>query len=264
MHTSFTKNSGRLPCVVILGCARSGTSILGEFFEKFPGYHYQFEPHLDSNNYSATISTFPSPFALKRPKLSHDATSDRTHGLAFHWPTLFAALPTYHIVIWIVRHPLDTVCSLRPGILNEWNHSPRPPNWQELRKLPWEEQCATHWAYINGRGFNAVNHVAKIIRYENMVGDSIGTARQLCDWIGWTDTIPKEIIEWAKSIGNKKGETQYEAKLQTRWSENNHLRRVGRHRENLNDEQRARIRSILQTEASLFNYDLADAPSVPN
>jgi hypothetical protein len=243
--------------VLILGCARSGTSILGEYFEHFPGYHYLFEPTLEPEKYAAAFANSGRPLAVKRPKVAHEAASTFTRGLAFNWPALAEAFPGPYLVIWIVRHPFDTICSLRPGILSDWNHSPRPHNWRELRSQPWEIQCAAHWANINGPGFDAVRSVAKIIRYEDLVTDPQQTAELLGEWIGWSGPCPESVNTWVSSVGNQKGGHSYEAKMQTRWSENNHHTRVGRHIENLNDVQRAALVPTVEAAAANFQYDLA-------
>lgn len=244
--------------VIILGCARSGTSILGEFFECFPEYDYRFEPVLPAGDFAAAFAGAGRPLAIKRPKLPHGSTDTTTPGFAFDWPRLAAAFPQPYVVIWIVRHPFDTICSLRPGILADWNHSPRPPEWRQLQELPWEVRCATHWTNINGIGFQIVREQARIIHYEELVAAPLAAARRIGGWIGWLDGLPPTIDAWAASVGNNKGASAYEARVQSRWSETNHQIRVGRHRENLDDAQRNRIRPIVAAAAASFGYQLDD------
>jgi len=245
---------------LILGCARSGTSILGEFFECLPGYSFLFEPQLVPRAYRAAIDTCQPPIAIKRPKTAPEHAATCTPGLAFDWPQLRASLPEPLTIIWIVRHPFDTICSLRPGILNQWNHSPRPPGWQELQQHPWEIQCANHWANINGVGFAALYEQVHVIKYENLVANPGAMAEVLCQWIGCPLPPPPEAMTWAASVGNRKGSGAYEAKRQDRWSETNHQVRVGRHWENLTPGQRELVHPIVSAVASNFGYELNESP----
>ena len=99
--------------VVILGCGRSGTSIFGELFESLRSYlgRYHFEPAFDQLH---TIDFKSGSVAIKVPKVT---TGHRmTPGLPFLLEDLLAIVPEPRVIFWQVRHPLDTICSLRPGI----------------------------------------------------------------------------------------------------------------------------------------------------
>ena len=245
--------------VLILGCGRSGTSILGEFFEKAPGYRYLYQPRLVPGTYAAALGESPGAIAVNRPRVAREShESQLTPGLPFHWPTLWDAFPSPKVVIWIVRHPFDAVCSLRPGISSDWDHSPRPENWRSLQSAPWEEQCAHHWVNINLWGYDAVKSVARVLRYEDMVADPANSARTLISWIGLPEGAhARETETWITSVGNRKAPSVYEARFQDRWSELNHQFRVGRHRENLDDSQRELIRKLVEPVARKFGYDLS-------
>ena len=105
------------PSVMILGCGRSGTSIFGELFEQLPDYLYRSEPPFTD----VIDDDFASPLAFKIPRESEGFSPDP--GLSFPLAALLRKRPVMRF-FWIVRHPLDTVCSLRVGIGKNWGHHP--------------------------------------------------------------------------------------------------------------------------------------------
>jgi hypothetical protein len=133
--------------VVILGCGRSGTSIFGELFEKIPGYSYFSEPSFET----VINLDFNSPVAIKVPRESSKYPAP--DGLSFPIDVMLSVLPNTRKIYWQVRHPLDTIASLRVGISTNLGHHPRPPDWQEWLSKSLIERCAYHWAYINTVGF---------------------------------------------------------------------------------------------------------------
>ncbi len=103
-----------LPNVMILGCGRSGTSIFGELFEHLGPYSYHSEPPFGD----IMTLAFPGPIAFKVPR-----KSDRfppPPGLSFPIDALLRKMPDTRL-FWIVRHPLDCICSLRVGIEKSWD-----------------------------------------------------------------------------------------------------------------------------------------------
>lgn len=118
------------PNVVLWGCPRSGTSLLLELFEAL-GWSTYFEPGMDF----VTDSLLPEaarrngrPWAIKNPI---DTGGYRTPGLTCHLRDLHRAIGRDYVSVWLVRHPLDTICSLRKG-LKEWRHQPLPPGYLSL------------------------------------------------------------------------------------------------------------------------------------
>lgn len=83
-----------------------------------------------------------------------------------------------------MRHPLDAVCSLRIGIGQNWNHHPRPPDWQSCLNRPLIERCAHHWVYVNSFGFDAVAGKATLVRFEDMVHMPFEFARKIISVLG--------------------------------------------------------------------------------
>ncbi len=112
--------------VIVLGCGRSGTSIFGELFAGLPGYSYYSEPPFeDLAGYG-----YAAPVAIKVPKPARGRPT--SPGLSFLVSELCAAVPEPRQIFWLVRHPLDAICSLRVGISKNWGHHPRPPDWETL------------------------------------------------------------------------------------------------------------------------------------
>ena len=100
--------------VIILGCGRSGTSIFGELFEDLKPYKYYSEPYFDE----LLKSDFARPVAVKVPRESPGYPP--TLGLSFPLDILLQKIPDPKIIYWQVRHPLDTICSLKVGISYRW------------------------------------------------------------------------------------------------------------------------------------------------
>jgi hypothetical protein len=234
--------------VVILGCGRSGTSIFGELFEHLPGYRYLFEPPFAA---LGKIDWSAGPVATKVPKRPPgEATTD---GLPFALDELLAIIPEPRIFYWQIRHPYDAVCSLQPGISEGWSHNPRPPDWTEWLDKPVVMRCARHWQYINEVGFKAAQEFVRRTRYEDMVDDPIGFARQKCEEIG----VGADVVgaaQWAALVSNRKASDSYEAKHQVRWSRQDHKRRVERWRENLSSSDIEMIAPIVRAAGRLHGY----------
>ena len=238
--------------VVILGCGRSGTSIFGELFEAL-AYRYFFEPSMDQVR---QIDFRAGPVAMKVPKAS--SGSPVTPGLPFCLEDLMSVVPEPRTIFWSVRHPLDAVCSLRPGIEANWSHNPKPADWQAWLERPLIERCARHWSYINFFGYGAVKDIAEVIRYEDLVSAPLQAAERCCSAVGLIVSPERRatIDRWALSVGNRKAPACYEAKHQVVWSRQDHSVRVGRWKENLSPEEVARVWKIVGPAAEPFRYDL--------
>ena len=149
--------------VIILGCGRSGTSIFGELFEHLAPYTYYSEP-----SFAELLEVdFTRPVAVKVPKESPDFLP--TPGLSFPLSTLLTEIPNPKSLYWQVRHPLDTVCSLRVGISNDWGHHPNPPDWRDWLECPLAERCAHHWNFINSFGYEQVRALVRVKKFEDMI-----------------------------------------------------------------------------------------------
>ena len=124
-------------------------SIFGELFEALPGFQYASEPHLHE---LAALERAGTAIATKVPRADPDRPAPA--GLPRSLAEMEAALDD-PVIIWIVRHPLDAIASLRVGIADGWGHHPRPPDWERWLDRPLVVRCAHHWATINGPGWEA-------------------------------------------------------------------------------------------------------------
>jgi hypothetical protein len=241
--------------VLILGCARSGSSIFGELFEMLPGFHYYFEPHMDE---FGQIDYSNGPVAIKKPKA--DLGASMTPGLPFALEELLVRIPEPRRIFWQVRHPLDAICSLRPGIESDWAHNPRPPGWESLLDRPWVERCARHWANINGAGFHAIRKLADFSyanRYEDFIADPRKIALRACSCINMSGPeVDAAIDRWCSLISNEKSPRVYEARRQKHWSRQDHTIRTGRWKQNLSPEDVSSVLPIVSDAAKCFGYEL--------
>jgi hypothetical protein len=236
--------------VLILGCGRSGTSIFGELFGAFPRFEYLEEPFVDD------IPTQPGcAIAVKVPRLSDGVSAPPGCALP---DDLLARIPVQpRTIFWQVRHPYDAVCSLRAGVADGWSHHPRPPDWQEWRTRPVIERCAHHWATINTLGYRQVADVAIVSFFEEMIHDPLAVARRTASAVGLGGTdVDESIVVWADRVRDENDDRFVEARMSRRWSRPDHVRRVGRWREDLTPDECDRIRPIVADAASTFDYAL--------
>ncbi|GJM30576.1 MAG: hypothetical protein DHS20C17_32110 [Cyclobacteriaceae bacterium] len=220
-------------------------------FQSIPGYQYYSEPEWpDFKNID-----FTNTVAIKVPRVAPG--TDPSSGLPFDLEQFYNHFPPSGIIFWQVRHPLDTVCSLRVGIAKSWGHHPQPHNYREWLNRPLVEQCAYHWNYINTRGFTRVEEVAKINKFEDMICDPFNVAcRQLVLAGVDIDKHRKQIQKWASRVQDVNNAEFVEAHCSRAYSRNDHSRKVGRWRENLSASEVSGIKPIIQPGARNFDYIL--------
>ena len=237
--------------VIILGCGRSGTSIFGELFEHLEAYTYYSEPPF------AQLTTFDytSPVAAKVP--TESAGFPPSPGLSFPLETLLATIPKPLNIYWQLRHPLDTICSLRVGIANHWGHHPRPPDWQAWLDHPLLERCAHHWNYLNSVGFAQVAEMATITRFEDMVTDSQAFAQRICQQVNVEASVHQASLDaWAQRVQNTNNPQFVEAHTSREYSRPDHRIKIGRWKENLSESEVAMVDPLIRTTARQMGYVL--------
>lgn len=236
---------------LILGCGRSGTSIFGELFGSLPGVTYVSEPRLGELPPVAPGELL----AVKVPRV--DQHDPPPAGLPAAPAAMYRAMPEPLVVFWQVRHPLDAICSLRVGIAQDWGHHPRPPDWRDWLHRPLVEQCAHHWAVINGAGYELVRDVAVINTFEDMIRDPRATAGSAVRSIGVDPaTVAAELTTWSRRVQDTDNEDFVEAITSRRHSRADHSHRVGRWRENLTADEVAAVLPIVAPAARRFGYQL--------
>ena len=237
--------------VIILGCGRSGTSIFGELFDHLPDYTYWSEPPFaDLTTYDYSL-----PVAVKVPKESPGFFP--SPGLSLPWEQLLAIVPEPRTIYWQLRHPLDTICSLRVGIANDWGHHPRPPDWQQWLDRPLVERCAHHWNYINSVGLVTVKDHVILSRFEDMLANP----RAFAERVGHQtriDTVRNTpaLDAWAQRVQNTNNARFVEAETSREYSRADHRVKVDRWKENLSEEDLGRVMPIIKETAEEVGYAL--------
>lgn len=237
--------------VLILGCGRSGTSIFGELFEHLSPYTYFSEPDFDD----LSSIDFSVPVAIKVPRKSKIYPSDK--GLSFSLEKLKEVIPGPLKIYWQLRHPLDTICSLKVGISNNWGHHPQPHDYENWLGEPLIKQCAYHWTYINQYGYYQVANIAQINRFEDMLADPLGFASKIAQEVGVdVEQNSSEIRAWAARVQNKNNKSFVEAKTSRAYSTQDHTVKVNRWKENLSEEDVNLIVPMIRKLADTFAYEL--------
>ncbi len=236
--------------VMILGCGRSGTSIFGELFDHLTPYTYRSEPPFRD----VMMSESTGPQAVKVPRESEGFAP--SPGLSFPMNDLRRKWPDVKI-FWIVRHPLDAICSLRIGIANNWGHHPKPPDWREWLSRPLIERCAHHWTYLNSVGFRQVATLATTVRFESMIADPRAFSHRICEQIGiMPQAHANDLEQWATRVQDTNNKDFVEAKTSRNYSRPDHSVRVGRWRENLTIADIESVLPIVAQTAERFGYNL--------
>lgn len=236
--------------VMILGCGRSGTSIFGELFEQLSAYQYWSEPdyamlkHVD----------YATPTAVKVPRENPDYPTDT--GLSFPLQDWLNHVADPKTIFWQLRHPLDTICSLRVGIAKNWGHHPKPPDWQDWLDKPLLDRCAHHWLYINTVGYAQVEAVAQISRYEDLLADKGHFVERLARQLAWSEQELVEAKVWTERVQNTHNEKYVEAKTSSAYSTQDHSVKVGRWRENLSQAEAERLWEKVAPVAERFGYQM--------
>jgi len=227
----------------VVGCARSGTSILGELIASHPTVKYVFEAHEiweragsgegDSHRLTAAyaspavIRSIRDWFELERGSARLLVEKNPRNSLRI--PFLRAVFPEAKI-IHIVRDGRDTACSLLPGIGGaEWMHL-KPPRWKEwMNGHSGVVRCALAWQEVVEIALSDLETVPHLrVKYENLVVDPFGVATALQDYLGLSPD--PAMTAFCRRISNRT-EGSYHAQVQTMWFRPDHVLRAGRWRE---------------------------------
>lgn len=265
---SFTAQL-ELPMAFVVGCARSGTSILGELLAAHPQVDYLFEvnkiwccagePSDGSHRLSADAATRRVCRMLRRAfrRQSRPGAGlivEKSPRNALRIPFLRAAFP-HAKIIHIIRDGRDTACSLVPGMASgKWMHL-RPPDWRQIEaKYHGVLRCAVAWESIIQialADLEQTNHLE--VRYERLVTDPLNVADELLAFL----ELPcaPSVREFAQRIQDRTAGS-YQARFQTQWYRPDHQVRIGRWRENLTPAQQAAIHSLIGPTLTRLGYDV--------
>jgi LPS sulfotransferase NodH len=256
----------------IIGCARSGTSILGEAVAAHPRAIYLFEA---SDVWSGVIGerpdhrlreedATPSVVAAVRHELleaAHEAareTGRHPHDAVLveknpkhviRIPFLNAVFPDARF-LHIVRDGRDVTASLMFRNRGErWGHL-ETPGWRELlARFPTQNhiRCAHQWRDamaiarhdVVALGLKPDRYLE--VRYEDLVRDPKPVIARVLALLGLPDAA--EVDAFLPRIQDETAGS-YHAKKQVRHYVEDHSRRVGRHEENFTPEELAEVEVV--------------------
>lgn len=252
---------------LIIGCARSGTSILGELIGSHPDVKYLFESHYiwelgghgenESHRLTAANATpmikaqIRGWFESQRGQAK--LLAEKTPRNVLRVPYLRSLFPEAKIV-HIVRDGRDVACSMVPGCgKDHWMHL-KPPRWKELfESYRGAVRCALAWKEIMEIALHDLAEVPHLqVRYEDLIADPGAVSRRLLSYL---ELEPDPAVErFCANIQNSTGDS-YHAQIQTIWYRPDHQVRVGRWRENLTEEECRIIQSSLSQLLEKFDYE---------
>jgi hypothetical protein len=252
---------------LIIGCARSGTSILGELVASHPEVKYIFEAHdvwesaglgvCDSHRLTAEHAT---PRVRKHirewfRKRQGPATVlvEKTPRNVLRVPFIRAVFPEAKI-IHIVRDGRDVSCSLMPGIGgDEWRHL-RPPSWRGLfSEHTGIVRCALAWKEVIEialEDLSAVPHLQ--VRYEHLATRPQEVSQGILPYIRLAGH--PDVARFCNKIQDSTAGS-YHARYQAQWYCDDHKSRIGRWRENLSGAQQRTVNDILCGVLSQLGYE---------
>ncbi len=243
---------------LIIGCARSGTSILGELVAAHPDVRYLHEAHeiwrkagSGEDGSHRLTAEHATPRVVRRIRKRFERERGDARLLVekcprntLRVPFIRAVLPEAKI-IHIVRDGRDVSCSLMPGIGgDQWRHL-KPPGWRDL--LAHEHgavRCARAWRTIVEIALEDLSGVPHLcVRYEDLVDDPRRVARQVIGFLGLNQH--PDVATFCDKIQNKTRDS-YHAERQEKWFRDDHTVRIGRWRENLADDEAAAVEQIVR------------------
>lgn len=257
--------------VFLVGCARSGTSILGEAIAAHPRVAYLFEassiwntlvPARDDHRLTAEDATSPVATAIyralaeARTGLPGDVFVEKNPKHVIRIPFLHALFPEAKF-LHLVRDGRDTVASLMFRNRGpEWGHL-RIPGWRELLgryETAHHIRCAHQWRYAvstarrdaAARGITA-GDLYREVKYEDLVRTPAAVLETVFDFLALE---PDPAVDAFLAKIQDETRNSYHARKQVRHFVDDHERRIGRHRENLQDTQ---IRDVVEVCGDLLD-----------
>ena len=246
-----------LRVALVIGCARSGTSILGELIASHPDVKYVWEAHeiwetagsglADSDRLLAEHAT-PEVRERLRSWIREQQGSaalvvEKNPRNALRVPFLRAVFPEAKLM-HIIRDGRDVACSLLPGIGGaEWQHL-KPPSWRTLfSEHSGVVRCALAWketVQIARRDLAEAPHLE--VRYEHLVEDPRAEAHRIAAYLGLSDH--PAMLAFSRKIQDVTVGS-YQAEKQDRWYRYDHTFRVGRWRQNLDPVLQDQVNELL-------------------
>jgi len=257
----------RLNLALIMGCARSGTSILGELIGSHPEVRYKHEAHsvwnkagLGENGSHRLTAEHATPKVARQIRKRFTEEKGGARLFVEKCPRSVLRIPFIRAVfpeaklIHIMRDGRDVACSMLPGLGGEeWRHL-KPPDWQRLM----QEQrgimrCAHAWKSVMEIALQDLEWEEHFeIKYEELVERPESHVRALMQFL----ELPEHpaVFEFCRNIQNETADS-YHAEKQVKWFREDHRARVGRWRENLNDEEARAVEELLRPMMMELEYE---------
>ena len=242
---------------LVMGCARSGTSILGELIGSHPEVKYKHEAHaawnkagMGENDSHRLTALHATPKVMRQIRQRFELEKGGASLFVEKCPRSVLRIPFIREVfpeaklIHLIRDGRDVACSMLPGIGgSEWRHL-KPPNWQQLFQ---EERgimrCARAWKTIMEIALNdfaEAPHFA--VKYEELVENPPRLAKDILQFL----ELPEhpQVAAFCQRIQNQTADS-YQAQKQAKWFRDDHQVRVGRWRENLQNGEAPAVEELL-------------------
>jgi hypothetical protein len=256
-----------LNIALLIGCARSGTSIFAEAVAAHPAVKYVFEPHEiwelaghGENGSHRLTAAHATPQVCDRIRTWFAAQScgaalvlDKTPRNALRIPFLRTVFPEAKF-IHIVRDGRDVACSLMPGVGGDsWYHL-KPVRWREMQAEQQPiERCALVWRDVIQTvcaDLAGLPHLQ--VRYEELLAAPRERVADTWQFLGLP--IDASALNFADKIQDATADS-YHAGGQDVWYREDHARRTGRWRENLSPEQQRRVNAVLADTLKSLGYE---------
>jgi len=242
---------------LIMGCARSGTSILGELIAAHPEVKYKHEAHAiwdkaglgENESHRLTVEhATPTVRRLIRKRFAEEQGEaamlvEKCPRSVLRIPFIREVFPEARL-IHIIRDGRDVACSMLPGIGgDEWRHL-KPPSWQRLmNEYRGIVRCAQAWKEIMEIALADLEGVPHFsLHYEELVTTPVEVARRLLRFLDLNEH--QNVLEFCQNIQNATADS-YHAQKQVKWFRDDHNVRVGRWRENLSDDEAREVEVLL-------------------
>lgn len=251
---------------LIMGCARSGTSILGELIAAHPQVRYKHEAHavwdragLGENESHRLTQAHASAEVQRviRKKFAEEQGSatlfaEKCPRSVLRVPFIREVFPEAKL-IHIVSDGRDVACSMLPGIgADEWRHL-KPPAWRQLMQNELGiVRCALAWKTILEIALQDLAQTPHfMLRYEDLVAEPENKAREVFEFLELP--FAPEVAAFCENIQNETANS-YHAQKQVKWFREDHGVRVGRWRENMSPAEAARVEAALRPLLDQFGY----------
>jgi hypothetical protein len=201
----------------VVGCARSGTSILGELIASHPDVKYIFEAHSTWEMGGLEVNG--------SHRLTSEYATDEVKSKIRKWFQEQAGKEAF----LVEKNPRNILRIIRCGYA-----------WREIVEIGLSDLQNT-------------DHLQ--IRYEDLLANPAFTAEKIFQYLGLN--LHEDVLAFCERISNDTN-SSYHAKNQEQWYRQNHRSRMGRWRENLNEQDQETLTGILTPLLSRLGYPVIE------